>query len=584
MGPAPAGFGPGILLAGGGVPRRHKLVSICKLRFDLQTPIRCPNPASGPPRARYNHHVISISSDPTPLDPAACERALGARDARFDGLFFVGITTTRIYCRPVCPARVSYSSHRRFFDSAASAELAGFRPCLRCRPELAPGRAQVDAVPRLARVAAQCIEAGALNGRGVAHLAADLGVSERHLRRALERELGVSPLELAQTHRLLLAKRLLADTTLSVTRIAFASGFQSLRRFNTAFRERYRLSPSAVRRAPRSTTPRTPPTQPGMDLVRLTLAYRPPLAWEELIGCLRREALPGVELVDGERYGRTVWLGGRAGVVFASDAASVESGRSRSRPTHLNVDLSTSLLPVLMPLLARLRQLFDLDAQPSVVDQHLEQGGLGPLVSRRPGLRLPGALDGFEVCLGLLLRGEEGAGWRGDPAGRVIEALGEPIATGIPGLARLAPTPERIAGLGAAGLSALGVPTPRAEAIAAVARSMASGTLRFDPRSDATATHRALTAIDGIDERLATLIVMRALSWPDAFPASDPVLQRAAGASAAPPLLRLAEQWRPWRAYAAHHLWLKDEGEPSLVSASRYSSPGAVPPAAGDKA
>jgi AraC family transcriptional regulator of adaptative response / DNA-3-methyladenine glycosylase II len=532
--------------------------------------------------------VISISSDPTPLDPAACERALGARDARFDGLFFVGITTTRIYCRPVCPARVSYSSHRRFFDSAASAELAGFRPCLRCRPELAPGRAQIDAVPRLARVAAQCIEAGALNGRGVAHLAADLGVSERHLRRALERELGVSPLELAQTHRLLLAKRLLADTTLSVTRIAFASGFQSLRRFNTAFRERYRLSPSAVRRAPRSTqgpaTLRALPAQPGVDLVRLTLAYRPPLAWDELIGCFRREALPGVELVDGGRYGRTVRLGERVGVVFASDAASVETGRSRSRPTHLNVDLSPSLLPALMPLLARLRQLFDLDAQPSVVDQHLEQGGLGPLVRRRPGLRLPGTLDGFEVCLRLLLRGEEGAGRPGDPAGRVIEALGEPIATGLPGLGRLTPTPERIADLGAARLSALGVPTLRAEAMTAVARSMAAGTLRFEPHSDATATHRALTAIDGIDERLATVIVMRALSWPDAFPASDPALQRAAGAAAATPLLRLAEQWRPWRAYAAHHLWLSDEGGPSLLAATRRAPPGSVPPTAGDQA
>src|ERR687884_289006 len=186
------------------------------------------------------------------LNAQICERALGARDARFDGLFFIGITTTRVYCRPVCPARVSYPGHRRFFDSAAAAERAGFRPCLRCRPELAPGRALIDAVPRLARVATHRIAAGALNGRGVAALAQELGVSERHLRRALEREIGVSPLELAQTHRLLLAKRLLADTSLSVTRIAYASGFQSLRRFYSVFRERYRLSPSEVRRVSRS--------------------------------------------------------------------------------------------------------------------------------------------------------------------------------------------------------------------------------------------------------------------------------------------------------------------------------------------
>ena len=179
------------------------------------------------------------------------ERALGARDPRFDGIFYVGIITTRVYCRPVCPARVSYHDHRRFFDSAASAERAGFRPCLRCRPELAPGRALMDAVPRLARVAAYRIAAGALNGHDVASLAGELGVSERHLRRALEREIGVSPVELAQTHRLLLAKRLLADTSLPVTRIAFAAGFQSLRRFNSVFRERYRLSPSSLRRSPK---------------------------------------------------------------------------------------------------------------------------------------------------------------------------------------------------------------------------------------------------------------------------------------------------------------------------------------------
>src|ERR671933_1052856 len=221
------------------------------------------------------------------LNAQICERALGARDARFDGIFFVGITTTGVYCRPVCPARVAYPNHRRFFESAASAERAGFRPCLRCRPELAPGRALIDAVPRLASVAAHRIAAGALNGRGVSELARELGVSERHLRRALERELGVSPVELAQTHRLLLAKRLLTDTSLSVTRIAYASGFQSLRRFYSVFRERYRLSPSVVRRAQRSPNGsraaiarRVGSAEPTSDLVRLTLAYRPPLDWD----------------------------------------------------------------------------------------------------------------------------------------------------------------------------------------------------------------------------------------------------------------------------------------------------------------
>src|SRR6266702_635314 len=215
----------------------------------------------------------------------AYQLAVDARDPRFDGVFFVGITTTHVYCRPCCPSRLAYDRHRRFFDSAAAAERAGFRPCLRCRPELAPGRGAtaLAAVSRLAQLAAQKIAAGALNGRSVADLAAELGVSERHLRRALEREVRVSPLELAQTHRLLLAKRLIVDTDLPMTRVAYASGFQSLRRFNAVFREQYRMPPSALRRGRRM------PARSAGSL-RLTLSYRPPLAWDALMEVLPREA------------------------------------------------------------------------------------------------------------------------------------------------------------------------------------------------------------------------------------------------------------------------------------------------------
>jgi AraC family transcriptional regulator, regulatory protein of adaptative response / DNA-3-methyladenine glycosylase II len=501
------------------------------------------------------------------LNTDICVRALGARDARFDGIFFVGITTTRIYCRPVCPARVSYPSHRRFFESAASAEQAGFRPCLRCRPELAPGRALIDAVPRLARVAAHRIAAGALNGRGVAQLAGELGVSERHLRRALEREIGVSPIELAQTHRLLLAKRLLADTSLPVTRIAFASGFQSLRRFNSVFRERYRVSPSALRRPPRpgeilrgaSPRPETP-ADPAHDLVRLTLSYRAPLAWDVLTGFLRREAMPEVEVGQGGRYCRTARLGGRRGIVVVEDASATSRQGQRAGKTHLNVDVSPSLLPVLMPLLARLRQLFDLDAEPTVVDAYLEQGGLGSLVRCHPGVRIPGAFDGFDVAFLALLRSAARPGSvSGALEQRVVCALGEKLETGIPGLTRLAPSPERVAQAGGACLAALGVSPRRAIAIASVARAVAEGTLRLEPGRDVLATRRALMEIAGIGDRLATTIVMRALYWPDAFPASDRVLQRAAGTSSPAALRARAEEWRPWRAYAALHLWLHAE-------------------------
>ncbi|MDQ3136795.1 MAG: helix-turn-helix domain-containing protein [Gemmatimonadota bacterium] len=473
-----------------------------------------------------------------------CERALNARDARFDGIFFVGITTTRIYCRPVCPARVSCYDRRRFFDSAASAERAGFRPCLRCRPELAPGRALCDAVPRLARAAAHRIAVGALNGRAVGQLAGELGVSDRHLRRVLERELGVSPLELAQTHRLLLAKRLLADTSLPVTRIAYASGFQSLRRFNSVFRERYRLSPGALRRGPRGASGSGSTAAPVLDLIRLTLAYRPPYAWESLIERLGRDALPGVELVESGRYGRTVRLEGKTGVVFATAPAA---------KTHLDVDVSPSLLPVLMPLLARLRHLFDLDAEPTVVDAHLERAGLGEHVARRPGLRLPGAVDGFEAAFRAILGGRTGLA-ASDAGRRIVEALGERMDSGIPSLGLLAPDATCVAGAGAVGLEALGVPRRSAEILAALARTLAGGTVWLEPGSDVAAAHRSLRAIDGVGERLATRIMMHALHWPDAFDASDRELQRAAGAAGAGALRARAERWRPWRAYAALHL------------------------------
>ncbi len=490
------------------------------------------------------------------------QRALDARDARFDGLFFVGITTTMVYCRPVCPARVSYPDRRRFFESAASAEHAGFRPCLRCRPELAPGRALIDAVPRLASLAAHRIAAGALNGRAVADLALDLGVSERHLRRALEREAGVSPLELALTHRLLLAKRLLADTSLPVTRVAFASGFQSLRRFNAVFRERYRMNPTAVRRALRA--PEAPaigsraaaagPPPATHDVVRLTLAYRAPLDWHALTALLSREAIAGVETVEGGRYDRTVRLDGACGVVSVWDGGA---------GTCLKVEASPSLVPVLMPLLARLRQLFDLDAEPTVVDTSLDRGGLGALVRQRPGLRLPGAFDGFELAWRALVCGPgRGAFAATAPATvvrRVVDDLGEPLDTGHAALTCLAPSPDRMAAAGPARLVALGVPPRRASAIITLARAVDAGTLRLEPGSDVGATRRALLAFDGVGDVLATTIVMRALHWPDAFPASDRALQRAAGTPGARALLARAEQWRPWRAYAALHLWLLGE-------------------------
>jgi AraC family transcriptional regulator, regulatory protein of adaptative response / DNA-3-methyladenine glycosylase II len=437
------------------------------------------------------------AADRSSRDHDAWSRAVVSRDPRFDGVFYVAISTTGIYCRPVCPARVSYPERRRFFASAAAAEQEGYRPCLRCRPELAPGLAVCDAVPRVARAAAIRISAGALNGRSVAELAKELGVSERHLRRAMERELGVSPVELAQTHRLLMAKCLLTDTDLPVTRIAFASGFQSLRRFNTVFQERYRLSPSMLRQRPRPGLASPAPDLPG-DWIRLTLGYRAPLAWDALVASIVGDTPPGTGVVEGSRYGRTVALEGCRGVVLVE--------RDLTAP-QVNVDLSVSLLPALMPLLARLRHLLDLDAEPAVIDGHLEQEGLADLVTKTPGLRLPGAFDGFEVAARELLGLELLA--------RVTRELGEPLDTGIASLDRLALTPYRAAEAGRFMIE-LGVPARRAEAVTAIAQAMADGVLRLEPGCEVPATVEALTRISGVGERSGTAIVMRALHWPDA--------------------------------------------------------------------
>ena len=466
-------------------------------------------------------------------------RALDARDPRFDGVFFVGITSTGIYCRPICPARVSYPERRRFFTTAAAAERAGYRPCLRCRPELAPGRSTCDAVSRLAHAAASRIAAGALNGRGVADLAGELGVGERHLRRVLEREMGVSPIELALTHRLLLAKRLLADTRLSVTRIAYASGFQSLRRFNAAFRERYRLSPSELRR---------PDARAGRrdDLVRLSLAYRPPLDWAAMLALLQHDAVRGIDGVAGDRYVSTVRVDGHVGAIVARDASCDARARGATRH-HVELDVTPSLLPVLMPVLARARHLFDLDAEPSVIDAHLAEGGLGRHVHAHPGVRVPGALDGFDVALRVLLRrasrsqtAYESLAWR------VTAALGDPIDVGLPSVHHLAPDARRVAGTDVHVLSSLGVHERDASIVVELARAVAAGRVRLEPGADPSHVSRELASI-GVDEASAALILSRAAAWPDSLAAHDPTHS----------LTRRAERWRPWRAYAAMHLRLE---------------------------
>jgi len=316
------------------------------------------------------------------------------------------------------------------------------------------------------------------------------------------------------------------------------------------------MSPTALRRRQSTESVGTvgpSPTDETTSPLRLTLAYREPLAWNALLGVLRCNAMPGVEAVGARSYGRTVRLGERTGVVLAYD--DVRSARRHGAPS-LTVDVSPSLVPALMPLLARLRHLFDLDAEPTVIDSHLAQSGLGAMVSALPGLRIPGAFDGFEVALALLVRSALEPEAALNVLHRLVTTYGEQIEAGNAVLTHIAPTPESIVEAEAAALVGLGVPSEIARAIEQVAQMVIVGELRLEPGSDVDATQRALLSVDGVTGSVATAIVGRALQWPDAFPASDGTLRRAVGVSSMRELMARAERWRPWRAYAAMHLQL----------------------------
>lgn len=513
-----------------------------------------------------------------PLDASACYRALTARDTRFDGVFFVGVSSTGIYCRPVCRARTPLRRNCRFFSNAAAAERSGFRPCLRCRPELAPGASPTEATSALAAQAARRIAAGALNGRGVDELARELEVSSRHLRRAVQLHLGVSPIELATTQRLLLAKRLLHETSLSITQVAYASGFASPRRFNEAFQLRYRLAPGTLRREVRDSPhdgdgPRdveaSPASTPSLDLA---LAYRPPLHWDALLGFLAARATPGVEHVAGGRYARTVRLDGAMGA-FAVRPTPPANGARDVRPALL-VTLSPSLLPVLMPLLAALRDMFDLDANPEVIALHLSKAGFGDGVAGSMGVRIPGGIDGFELAARAVLGQQVSVRGATTLMGRFVAAFGEPYAGPDPALARLAPTAARVAQASAGEIAALGMPAARAETLLRLAQAVAGGALLLSPHGDPHRTIAELQSIRGIGEWTAQYVAMRALRWPDAFPASDLVLRRAAGGLTAAQLTRRAEAWRPWRSYAAMALWRSAMAPPPPSTSTRSRTRG----------
>jgi AraC family transcriptional regulator of adaptative response / DNA-3-methyladenine glycosylase II len=471
------------------------------------------------------------------LDGDSCYRALTTHDPRFDGRFFVGVSSTRIYCRPVCTVRTPRRENCRFFPSAAAAEVEGYRPCLRCRPELAPGNASVDATARLAQAAVTLLEDGALEDGSVEALAARVGVTGRHLRRVFLSEFGVAPIDYAQTQRLLLAKRLLTDTALSVTDIALASGFRSLRRFNALFRARYRIAPSRLRR---SATTRALP-----DRLDFELAYRPPYAFDAMLEFLRERAIEGVESADANAYRRTLAIAHR-GVVHAG---CVEVRRAPRKPA-LAVAISASLARVAPQALARVRHAFDLACDPQEIAARL-----GDLAAAHPGLRVPGAFDGFELAVRAVVGQQIAVRAARTLLGRLARALGAPLDPATPDGPRLFPDAERIAACPPAELARCGLTTARARALSALAAAVVRGEVDLRPGADVAATIARLETLPGIGTWTAHYVAMRALGWPDAFLANDRIVLAALGETRPARALARSEAWRPWRAYAVMHLW-----------------------------
>ena len=491
--------------------------------------------------------------------------AVLARDARFDGHFFTAVTSTGIYCRPVCAVRAPRRENCRFYTLAAQAEGAGFRPCLRCRPELAP-QAMVwsvqDASGILVQQAVRLLDAPDLwptpstpgEGATVARLAERLGVSDRHLRRIFEAALGVSPLQYLQTRRLLTAKQLLTDTTMPVTQVALASGFASVRRFNAAFSGHYGLNPTQLRRS--GATDGAAPGKGRAGAVRL--AWRPPFDVAALLAFFERRQFHGVEWVlPGEAtLRRTVRLpqSVSANTGVPHEITGWLSARFDVARHQVLLQTSDSLYPVLPLVIRRVRALLDLDADPAAINAVLH-----PHFPDGDGLRVPGAFDGFELAVRAVLGQQITVAAARTLGQRLVERLGEPITTPWPELSRLFPTPATLATADGDVLGQMGIVRQRQAAIVALARAVDSGTLALHAGADVAQTTAALCALPGIGDWTAQYIAMRVLRWPDAFPAGDVALHKAlavqGGKNPARAASEASQAWRPWRSYAVLRAW-----------------------------
>lgn len=479
------------------------------------------------------------------LDRQVCSRARLSRDPRFDGKFFIGVRGSGVYCRPTCPAPTAKEKNCRYFPTAAAAAEAGFRPCLRCHPEGSPGTPAWSGTSNTVSRGLRLIAESGLEDGGVEGLADRLGVGSRHLRRLFLRHLGATPLGVARTRRLHFAKKLIDETSLPMNQIAFASGFGCVRRFNANFIKFYRRTPTQIRRLVRQKE-----VQPGNQYL-FRLNFRPPYDWHGVLNFLAARATPGVEVVEADSYRRSICANGRAGFF----EVSIDEVRHL-----LLVRIEIEEPRALFFVVERIRAMFDLNADWEAIEDSLGNDPvLGRYIRMQPGLRAPGCWDGFELAILTILGQQITLEAATTLIGRMAAVHGMPFR-GSDGLRRLFPAPKVVAG---ARLTEIGIPAYEAKTIQSLARVVCDGKIRFSGVVDSEALQKQLQELLGIAERTAKYIAMRAMGEPDAFPTTDPGLLRAMNLREFSQLERRAEDWRPWRIYAAMYLWRSKLGTKS---------------------
>jgi AraC family transcriptional regulator of adaptative response / DNA-3-methyladenine glycosylase II len=475
-------------------------------------------------------------------------QAMLSRDARFDGRFFAGVTTTGIYCRPICPAPKPKLENVVFYLSSAGAESHGFRPCKRCRPDASPGTPDWIGPSAIVSRALTLINNGYLDSNSVQQLGETLGRGERQLRRLFKKHLGASPLAVAITRRLDFARKLIDETNISMTDVAFTSGFESIRRFNDALKKRFGETPTELRKTARNNR-----TGNGhKNRITLHLPYRPPMDWSALLSYLKARQIPGVEKIDKNRYSRSIQLAKTSGVILVTPS---------SRDCHLALTLQIHSPTELMTMVRRVCRIFDLGADPMFITNHLQKDpGLFSIVSAFPGLRVPGGWDNFEIAVRTIVGQQVSIQAANTITGRLVREYGTPMENSfIPGIAYLFPTPDVLA---AADLGAIGMPAKRARTLNILASKVAKGEIILEGTADIESIKGDLLKLPGIGKWTTEYIAMRALREPDAFPAGDLALKRELQGMSNQAEddyrgINRPQVWRPWRAYAAMYLWKK---------------------------